>query len=1284
VESLFIHLYHFFHKRKPVFWGVFVLVLALMGAAASRISFEEDITKVFPDDERVGKLNYIFQNSKLSERLVVMVSMRDSSTAPEPDSLVTYADAAIAQIEAQLGPYVKSIEGRVDDAQILNVIGVIPGNLPVFLEEKDYRMLDSLSQPAVAAKRLNDNYRQLVSPSGTVMKTIIARDPLGFSFTVMKKLQQLQYDDSFELYDNYILSRDHRHLMFFLQTVYGPNQTGKNDALLNGLHQIMDSVNTRQENVYISCFGAAEVAAGNAKQMRQDTYLTVSVMLALLAFFLVGFFRRKRVALLILIPVVCGALFALAVIYFMQGSVSILALAAGSIILGIAVDYSLHFLVHVRYHQVPMEEVIRELVRPLTLGSTTTVLAFLCLQFVNAPILRDVGLFAALSLLGAALGTLVFLPHFIPKGLFDNTRTPSWLERFGHITWDYSRYAVTVIFILTPVFLYFAGQVRFNTDLSALNFMKPETQEAQARLESISRSSLNQVYVVASGKTLEQALQKTERALPVLDKLKADSVVNKYATVSSFLLSDSLQRVRIARWHAFWTPERRARITEAVYREGAALKFSPRVLANFDSLLTRAYAPVDSATMAPVRKAFFDNYLIEKDGLTTVITLANVPPARKPDVYKAMEGASAQPVDRQLLTNLFAEYVHADFNFIGTVTAFIVFIFLLLSYGRIELTMISFVPMLVTWVWILGIMALAGIEFNIVNVMISTFIFGLGDDYSIFTMDGLLQQYKTGKETLPAVRTSIVLSALTVISGLGVLVLAKHPALRSIAAISIIGIVCVFVMSQTIEPFLFRWLITERTRRRFTPTTFSGFHRSVYSYIIFLTGSLALTFAGLVLRFVPFGKKKVRYFFHKLIQWNVQLLMFSNWGIRKRIINLNKDTFSRAGIVIANHASFLDILVILMLHPKLILLTNRWVWNSAIFGGVVRLADYYPVADGVEDSADRLRERVEEGYSVVIFPEGTRTNDGKLKRFHKGAFYLAEALNVPIRPLLIHGAGDLIQKGDKLLNAGTITLKFLPDIMPDDTSFGATYAERTKAISRHFKEEYRQLSAEIETARYYRHRLISNYIYKGPVLEWYMRIKVSLEKNYAPFHALVPRNANVLDLGCGYGFLSYMLFFLSEDRVVTGVDYDEDKIITANNCFDRTERIAFHSADITQFPLEEGGYDTIIIADVLHYLLPAAQEDLLVRCFTALPPGGMLIVRDGDADLKDRHQGTKLTEFFSVKLLGFNKSAHALTFISGTRLRALAATHGLTVSIVDETKLTSNVIFVIRKPERPH
>jgi 2-polyprenyl-3-methyl-5-hydroxy-6-metoxy-1,4-benzoquinol methylase len=143
------------------------------------------------------------------------------------------------------------------------------------------------------------------------------------------------------------------------------------------------------------------------------------------------------------------------------------------------------------------------------------------------------------------------------------------------------------------------------------------------------------------------------------------------------------------------------------------------------------------------------------------------------------------------------------------------------------------------------------------------------------------------------------------------------------------------------------------------------------------------------------------------------------------------------------------------------------------------------------------------------------------------------------------------------------------------------------------------------------------------------------------------------------------------------VDYDEEKIAVANTGYAKTDRINFAQGDITRFPVAE--YDVIIIADVLHYLTPEAQEATLVNCFRALPEGGRLIIREGNADLKERHRGTRLTEFFSVKLLKFNKSANDLHFISGENLTRLASQHGLTVEVVDDTRFTSNIIFVISR-----
>jgi predicted exporter len=530
-------------------------------------------------------------------------------------------------------------------------------------------------------------------------------------------------------------------------------------------------------------------------------------------------------------------------------------------------------------HTPDIKAVIKDLVWPLTVGSTTTVLAFFCLQFANAAVLRDVGLFAGFSLIGAALCALVFLPHLIPANLFaGDHRKQNWLERISLSSGLDNSRLVWFILLVTPVFFYFASKVSFNSDVGKLNFMTEESIKAQKRLESINRSSLSAIYVVSSGEDLHAALRRNEQITPRLQDLKQRGLLQKYSTVSTFLISDSLQQRRLEHWKFFWTPARKAAVINVVRREGSALKFSDQVLSNFEQLINTSYQVADAAAMNTIRTAFFDEFIIEDENSSSVISLLNVDPSLRDKVYAELEGTSSYAFDRQMLTNMFVEYVNADFTFIVTFTAILVFVALFISFGRIELTVITFAPMFITWIWILGFMALFNIEFNIVNVMVSTFIFGLGDDYSIFIMDGLRSEYQYGKKVLPSIRASIFLSAATTIAGLGVLIFAKHPALRSIASISIIGIVCVFVMSQTLEPFLFRRLITNRTRKGFTPMTWMGMLRTLVTYSGFVVGAIELTVIGLLIRTIPFGRKKLKLFYHTLIGFFYRVIVNRGLG----------------------------------------------------------------------------------------------------------------------------------------------------------------------------------------------------------------------------------------------------------------------------------------------------------------------------------------------------------------------------------------------------------------------
>lgn len=269
-------------------------------------------------------------------------------------------------------------------------------------------------------------------------------------------------------------------------------------------------------------------------------------------------------------------------------------------------------------------------------------------------------------------------------------------------------------------------------------------------------------------------------------------------------------------------------------------------------------------------------------------------------------------------------------------------------------------------------------------------------------------------------------------------------------------------------------------------------------------------------------------------------------------------------------------------------------------------------------------------------------------------------------------------KGEFLLKNGLMTIDILERIKPNDITYGIGYAERTTKVAKFFKQEYAKLSAETETTNYYNDQLISNYLFKGPVLEWYMKVKLKLENNYAIYNEIIPKQNKILDIGCGYGFLSYMLSFTSAEREILGLDYDEEKINVAQHGFLKSDKLNFKYQNVLEHQFEK--YDTVILSDVLHYLQPDEQDRVLTSCINSIPDNGMVIVRDGDADMEEKHKGTKLTELFSTQLIGFNiTSEKGLSFLSFKKMQEFADAHRLKLTRIDETKYTSNVFFILRK-----
>src|SRR6185295_5895194 len=225
---------------------------------------------------------------------------------------------------------------------------MVTKHLPLFMEPEDYRYIDSLESPGRLKEILVSDIQTLGSPAGFLMKSIIAIDPAGISTPAYKKIRQIQYDENFDLFDGHIISKDGRYMLLFISPAFPADNTGKNKQLLEGMDQLIRHLQ-EHGSVDANYFGGVAVAVGNAVQLRKDSFLTISITSLFLILFIGWYFKKKRAPFLILLPVVLGALFSLSLLYWIKGTISVIALAAGSVVLGIAINYSLHVYNHYRH-----------------------------------------------------------------------------------------------------------------------------------------------------------------------------------------------------------------------------------------------------------------------------------------------------------------------------------------------------------------------------------------------------------------------------------------------------------------------------------------------------------------------------------------------------------------------------------------------------------------------------------------------------------------------------------------------------------------------------------------------------------------------------------------------------------------------------------------------------------------------------------------------------------------------------------------------------------------------
>ena len=437
---------------------------------------------------------------------------------------------------------------------MLDIYDFIHENLPLFLDEEDYIEIGNLLTPTEIDQTIARGFRTLISPAGMATGKYILKDPLNLTPIALKKLNSFQLDDNFTVYHSAIFTGDLKYLMIFMDPAFPGSNTQENLKLIQHLDRSILQIR-KVEDVNIEYYGGTAVAVANSVRVKKDILLTLSIALIFFLLIFLVFFRNVWVIVLMFLPVITGSLISIAFLTLIYGNISAIGLGVGVIFMGITVDYSLHLFTHIRAGA-SVQESISRITMPILMSAITTASAFLCLSIVKSEALNQIGVFAAFAVSFSALTVLIITPLLIKgnqKGSAPaRTRISGWIEKMVAYSYEKNRILIIAVFLLTILFGFTLQKIRFNGDISTLNYLSDDLAESEAKLKSISSVANSSVYLVTQGSSLEEALMKIESNRKLLESCKNDGVVTEISWVSDLMLSREAQKEKIERWNRFW------------------------------------------------------------------------------------------------------------------------------------------------------------------------------------------------------------------------------------------------------------------------------------------------------------------------------------------------------------------------------------------------------------------------------------------------------------------------------------------------------------------------------------------------------------------------------------------------------------------------------------------------------------------------------------------------------------------------------------------------------------
>lgn len=790
----------------------------------SKIVFIEDITKFLPQEDASAKSSLVFDELKVKDMIMLQVTTAEK----DPEALTEYSDRFVAQLMSadSTSKYISNILSGINPQNLIenNLDKIEAGkefvksHIPTFFNESQFKQFDSLLSPQVLDSTMRNKSEQLaeLEYNGDFDKYLqtlnfLGEDPAGLLTTLIPS-NGPELLGGVKFINGHLMSADSTVALSFVSISFNSLESDKCANLVKMIEK--EAIRFEKDNpgVDVLFHGLPVNAAYNSRQIKTDVAVTIGISLLIICIIFGFVFRNKSTLPHLLAPIAWGAMFALSCLYWIQGTISLLAMGIGAVLLGVALSYCLHIITHYKYVSKP-ETVLRDQSTPVVLGCITTVGAFIALLFTESSLLKDFGIFATLSITGTVIFSLVFTPQFLrPERNKVSKRVFRTLNKINNYPFDRLVVFRWILVAVCCVCIWASSSVGFDCDLRHIGYHDKEVIRSREVYANKFNNGNHSLYFAAFADTRDKALENTAILTHALDSLKRHGKVCSYMDISQIFVPEKEQQKRLKEWNAYWVPERIETVkanVEAAARKHLGDNYYPGMFDPFFETISKDdYETGSLYDLGLLPDEIVRNFIDEVSGKYLVMTSAVMPFECFEDVSLVLNGIpEVVVVDPNFYSTELVKVVNEDFNKVLGISSIFVLIILLISFKSAVLALIAFIPMSVSWYVVKGVMGLMGLDFNMINIVIATFIFGVGVDYSIFVMKGLIAQEKGSDGSLLVQhKTAIFLSAFMLIIALGSLLFATHPAINSVGFTTLVGMTSTVLLTYSIQPALFRFM----------------------------------------------------------------------------------------------------------------------------------------------------------------------------------------------------------------------------------------------------------------------------------------------------------------------------------------------------------------------------------------------------------------------------------------------------------------------------------------------